>query len=278
MKRTLMNGKKIWISFLLLLAPLSFNGCDDSVSPSDFNLFSASDDIQLGQQLDAEITANPNEYPILNDQQATAYLQDIVNTITNSPEIKYKGTFAYQVKIINTSTVNAFAAPGGYLYVYKGLIKFLDNEATMAAVLAHEVAHAERRHATRRMTKQYGASIILGLILGNNPSVLEEIAANLLTGLAFLKNSRDDEYEADEYSFKYLQSTNWYPGATKLFFEKIGENQSGNKLEELLSTHPLPQERIKKIDNLIERNSVPPPTEANLFTTRYTNFKNSVPN
>lgn len=277
MKKLALYSKKIWFAFFLLLAPLSFNGCDDSTSPSDFNLFSPSDDLQLGQQLEAEIASNPNEYPILNNAQATAYLQNMVNTIINSPEIKYKGTFAYQVKIINTNTVNAFAAPGGYLYVYKGLIKFLDNEATMAAVLAHEVAHAERRHATKRMTKQYGVTLLLGLLLGNNPSVLEEIASNLLTGLAFLKNSRDDEYEADEYSFKYLQSTSWYPGGTKLFFEKIGANQSGGKLEELLSTHPLPQDRITKIDNLIIQYNIPAPSEANLFTSRYTTFKNSIP-
>jgi len=261
---------------ILIVTSFSLTGCDESTSPSNFNLFSTSDEVALGQQIDAEIVANTNEYPILNNAQATAYLQNIVNTILNSPEIKYKNTFNYQVKIINTNTINAFAVPGGYVYVYKGLIKFLDNEATMAAVLAHEIGHIERRHSTKRLTKQYEITILLSLVLGSNPSVLEEIAANLLTGLALLKNSRDDEYEADEYSFKYLLSTNWYPGGTKLFFEKIGENQQGGKLEELLSTHPLPQERIKKVDNLLSKHNIGQPTESNLFTQRYLNFKNSI--
>jgi len=209
--------------FLVFIAFSAFtlNSCDDSDSISDFNLFSTSDDLELGKKIDAEITANNNEYPILNNLQATEYLQNIVNTILNSPEIKYKNTFDYKVKIINTNTINAFAVPGGSIYVYKGLIKFLDNEATMAAVIAHEIAHIERRHATKRMTKQYGVSILLSVVLGSNPSALEEIAANILTGLALLKNSRDDEYEADEYSFKYLLSTSWYPGAAKLFFDKM---------------------------------------------------------
>lgn len=267
---------RIFFILFVTISSLSLNSCDDSTDPSDFNLFSPADDVALGQQIDAEITANTNEYPILSNSQATAYLQNMVNEILKAPEIKYKNTFTYQVKIINTNTINAFAVPGGYIYVYKGLIKFLDNEATMAAILAHEIAHIERRHATKRMTKQYGVSILLSLILGNNPSVLEEIAANILTGLALLKNSRDDEYEADEYSFKYLLSTNWYPGATKLFFEKIGANEQGGKLEELLSTHPLPQERIKKVDKLIEKHNVGTPSESNLFTQRYQSFKNSI--
>lgn len=266
--------------FLVFIAFSAFtlNSCDDSDSISDFNLFSTSDDLELGKKIDAEITANNNEYPILNNLQATEYLQNIVNTILNSPEIKYKNTFDYKVKIINTNTINAFAVPGGSIYVYKGLIKFLDNEATMAAVIAHEIAHIERRHATKRMTKQYGVSILLSVVLGSNPSALEEIAANILTGLALLKNSRDDEYEADEYSFKYLLSTSWYPGAAKLFFDKIAENEKGGKLEELLSTHPLPEERVKKLDNLITKYNIGLPGESNLFTQRYISFKNNIPN
>lgn len=275
-----MNGIKAFINrvviILVVVSFLGLTGCDESTSPSNINLFSTSDEVALGQQIDSEIVANTNEFPILKDPQATAYLQGIVNIILNSPEIKYKNTFTYQVKIINTNTVNAFAVPGGYIYVYKGLIKFLDNEATMAAVLAHEIAHIERRHSTKRLTKQYGITLLLSLVLGSNPGALEEIAANLLTGLALLKNSRDDEYEADEYSFKYLLSTNWYPGGTKLFFEKIGANQQGGKLEELLSTHPLPQERIKKVDDLLRKYNIGQPTESNLFTQRYMNFKNYI--
>ncbi len=276
MKRLKNFSSYLFMSLIIISSSMFLSSCDEDGGTSWFNLFSTSDDVALGQKLDAEISADPNTYPILNDANATAYLQGIMNKILNSPEIKYKSTFPYQIKIINTNTVNAFAAPGGYIYVYKGLIKFLDNEATLAAVIAHEIAHAERRHATQRMTKQYGVSVLLGLILGDNPSQMEEIAANLLTGLGLLKNSRDDEYEADEYSFKYLMSTEYYAGATKFFFDKIGANSSGGTLEELLSTHPMPQDRIDAVDKLIEKNNLPAPTEANLFTQRYTTFKNSI--
>ena len=153
---------------------------------------------------------------------------------------------------------------------------FLDNEASMAAVLAHEIGHADKRHATLRMTKQYGIDLLLKVVLGENASELENIGANLLSGLALLKNSRDDEYEADEMSFKYLQSTKWYPGASKYFFDKIKKEEAGGTLTELLSTHPLSSERIAAVDALIKNANLPAPTEANLFTTTYANFKSTI--
>jgi len=158
-------------------------------------------------------------------------------------------------------------------------LKFADNEATIAGVLAHEIAHAERRHATQRMTKQYGISILASLVLGNNPSALEQIGANLIAGLGLLKNSRDDEYEADEYSFKYLQDTKWYPGAIKYFLEKIQSQQQSkpSDFEEILSTHPLDAKRIAQIDDLIKKANLASPTENNLFSISYQQFKNSLP-
>ena len=269
------------ISVLLIGMSLAlFNtGCSDSTSISDFNLFSTADDYQLGMQLDSEIKANPKEYPMLNSAEANAYLQSIVNQIIASPQIKYKGTFAYKVQILDTNIINAFATPGGFIYVYKGLLKFADNEATIAGVIAHEIAHSERRHATKRMTQQYGISILASLVLGSNPSALEQIGANLLTGLGLLKNSRDDEYEADEYSFKYLQDTKWYPGAITYFLEKIQAEQQSNPsaFEEILSTHPLDSKRIAQINEFIKKANLPAPNENNLFSQTYQQFKNSLP-
>jgi predicted Zn-dependent protease len=149
----------------------------------------------------------------------------------------------------------------------------LDNEATLAAILAHEISHAERRHATKRMTKEYGVTIMLNIILGQNPSQLAEIGSNLFTGLSFLYNSREDEYEADEYSFKYLQSTQWYPGAGKYFFQKIKSDQNQTGLDELFSTHPLDDKRIAALDQFIKDAGLGLPNENNLFAARYLTFK-----
>ncbi len=256
-------------------AIFGLNSCE-STTGSGINLYSPSDDVEMGRQLDGEIRKNSGDYPIYNNQVAQNYLQDIVNQIIQSDEIKYRGVFDYKVAILNSSTINAFVTPGGYVYVYRGLLNFLDNEATLAFILAHEVAHAERRHATQRMTKQLGMSVLLSVVLGNNPSQLAEIAGNLLTGLELLRNSREDEYEADEYAFKYLLSTKWYPGAGIMFFDQISQGSSGNDFTELFSTHPLDNKRKAALNDLIKKHNIGAPTEANIFSQKYQQFKATI--
>jgi predicted Zn-dependent protease len=127
-------------------------------------------DVSLGAQMDAQIRANPKEYPILNDASSRQYVQNMINQILQSPQIQYKSMFPYKVEIIkDDKTVNAFCTPGGYIYVYTGLIKMLDNDASLAGVIGHEIAHAERRHSANRMVKAYGAQMVLEIALGNNP-------------------------------------------------------------------------------------------------------------
>jgi len=160
------------------------------------------------------------------------------------------------------------------------LLKFIDNEATLAGVLGHEIAHAERRHATNRMTKQYGVQILLGLVLGDNPSEIVNVTANLFTGFALLANSRSDESEADEYSMKYLSSTTYYPGAITYFFDKMLVKKggaSGGSLERFFSTHPLDEDRISHINQLLAMMGNPKPTEANLLASSYKKMLKELP-
>lgn len=240
---------------------------------SSLNIFPVAQDKQLGAQFDAEIRANPREYPILNNSTARAYVQGIVDRLVQAPDVKYRGSFAYRAEVIqDDKTINAFCTPGGYIYVYTGLIKMLDNEAALAGVLGHEIAHAERRHSTSRMTKQLGVQVLMDIALGNNANRNVQFAANAFAGLGLLKNSRDDEMESDEYSFKYMRSTTWYPGAINFFFDKV-KGRGGSDLERLLSTHPLPQDRIDATNKRLRDNNIAPPTEAQLNTRVYTEFK-----
>ncbi len=244
------------------------------------NLFSVSYDAQLGKDISKEIDANRAEYPLLNDASVRSYVQQMVNQITRSPAVKYRGTFAYDVKVIHDDqTYNAFCTPGGYIYVYTGLMKYLDDEASLAGVLGHEIAHAEHRHSTERMTKALGYQVLLNFILGEDPGQAEQIAGNLFSGLALLHHSREDESEADASSFKYLQSTKWYPGGAMFFFRKIQADQgrSGGTLERLLSTHPLPQDRVDAFQKMIDNANIGKPTESNLFSKRYKDLVNRIP-
>ncbi len=214
------------------------------------NLFSDNDEVKMGQQFDEEIRKNEKEYPVYDNQEVKEYIDKrIFQHVLESPEIKKKSVYNYQLEIIkNDTTLNAFAVPGGYVYLYTGLIKYLDSEAALAGVIGHEIAHVERRHATQRITSAYGLQIIASLALGNNPSQFTVMAANLFSGLGLLANSRSNEDESDDYSIRYLQSTRYYPGAVKFFFEKLKDedkvSSGSGGLATFLSTHPDPVDRI----------------------------------
>lgn len=248
------------------------------------NIFSNADDVEMGKQLDREIKANTREYPMLQGHED---VKDYVSTLgryilNNSNKIEYKNIFPYTFQVINDTIVNAFCTPGGYIYVYTGLMKYIDNEATLASIMAHEIAHAERRHMTQRLTSYYGANILLGLVLGNNPSQIANIAANLFVGLGFLANSRSDEQEADNYSIRYLMTSKYYPGGITFFFNKIKEQQRllGNNpggLDRLLSTHPLPQDRIDNANVQMKQLKINTNPSGKLFTEEYQIIKSKLP-
>lgn len=258
----------------------------------DVNLFPDSYDVNLGLQVVQEINAHPSEYPLLNGREdIRSYVEQVGKKVLASAEITKRNVYAYQFQIVNDDkTVNAFCTPGGYIYVYTGLLKFADNEATLAGVVAHEIAHAEKRHSSRRMTgalvAQVGASVALDVILGKGSSESQKAVAGVITNLVltgvFLNNSREDEDEADEYSMKYLRSTEYYPGGMRYFFDKILAQQDqqgkrGGTLERLLSTHPLPQDRVEAVNRRIQEMGNPAAGESNLFSQRYQQFKKTLP-
>jgi predicted Zn-dependent protease len=182
-------------------------------------------------------------------QSSYNYLNGIRDRILASGNVTYKDEFAWEVKIIENDTVlNAFATPGGYIYVYTGLIKYLDKEDDLAGVMGHEIAHADKRHSVRQLQKVYGVQILLSIALGNNPSQLAQIAAGLAGNLGNLKFSRDHEKEADDFSVVYLSKTQYQCNAAYSFFQKLLDEQKAGQVPHFLSTHPAPQERVDDIN------------------------------
>ncbi|TAK44550.1 MAG: peptidase M48 [Saprospiraceae bacterium] len=211
------------------------------------NVFTIDDDIALGKQVSEQIAGDPKQFPILPEQgneEAYRYVRNITTKLLHTGKVAYSKEFPWDVKLINDSkTLNAFAVPGGHLYVYTGLIKYLDSEDQLAGVMGHEIAHAALRHSTQQMTSLYGLDAIRQIITGKtDPGVLEQIAL----GLASLKFSRKHEAQADEYSVIYLCGTNYNAAGSAGFFKKI-EGKEGTP-PEFLSTHPDPGNRIKSIE------------------------------
>lgn len=219
----------------------------DDKPKGGFNLFSVQKDVELGAQVAAEIRSKPSEYPILDSASNVAayrYIYGIRDKILATGEVEHKDDFKWQVRIINDdNTLNAFCTPGGYIYFYTGIIKYLDNESQLAGVMGHEMAHADLRHSTRQMTKVFGVQILLAAALGDQ-SVLGQIT----TGLISLKFSRGHETEADHMSVHYLCPTPWPGDGGAGFFEKIAESGSQTP-PQFLSTHPSPDNRIEAYHN-----------------------------
>lgn len=235
-------------------------------------LFPVENDVKLGQQLKEEIASDPGQYPVLSQEQypkAYEILEGMKKDILASPEVKYRDEFAWELRIINDDeTLNAFAAPGGYIYVYTGLIKYLDSSHELAGVLGHEIAHADRRHSVNQLKKKYGTQLLLEIALGQKSDKVKQILGGLLT----LKFSRTDEADADDYSVKYLCGTKYRADGAAGFFEKIQANGGGGT-PEFLSTHPSPENRVRDIKAKYTEMSC----QGNTTTGEYQLLLNSLP-
>ncbi|PHR27982.1 MAG: peptidase M48 [Fluviicola sp.] len=211
------------------------------------NLFTVQQDVELGADVAAEIDADTQTYPLLDSVQYKEvydYVYAVRDKILNTGEVDYKDEFRWRLRIIHDdSTLNAFCTPGGYIYIYTGILKFLDSEDEFAGVLGHEIAHADLRHSTRQMTKQFGLQILLDVLAGDR-AALKQVTA----GLIGLKFSRKHESEADARSVKYLCPTDYNAAGGAGFFQKI-EDMGGSSTPEFMSTHPNPADRIEHFEN-----------------------------
>jgi len=203
----------------LVLTPLAW--AQRTQLKPGWNMFSAQQDVQVGQQVSSEAE---QQVPMLNDARVDNYLNTLGRTLASrAPGEK----FPYQYKCVNDRAINAFALPGGFVYINRGVIESADNEAQLAGVMAHETAHVALRHGTNQATKAYIAQVplaILGGALGNKNSVaavLTQIGAGFATNSLLLKYSRTAESQADEMGTQILYDSGYDPHAMAQFFEKI---------------------------------------------------------
>jgi predicted Zn-dependent protease len=210
------------------------------------SLVPLSQDVELGKQVSKQIESDKKIkiLPEAKYPEAYAYLRGMTENILNSGNVQNRHNFAWTVKIIHDDkTLNAFCTPGGYIYVYTGLIKYLDSEDHLAGVLAHEIAHADKRHSTKQMLENQGIQIVTQAVLGKNQNAIINLAKNLLS----LKFSRDDETEADKKSVDYLCGTIYQADGAAGFFTKLQKENKSNSTPQFLSTHPNPANRVATI-------------------------------
>lgn len=270
-----MNNFNKTFLFSIVLVLVVASGCNKDSDESPINLFSADDDIAFGQEVEAEIASKPGEFPVLSMTEypdAYQHINRIRDSVLNTGLIYYEDKFEWKVYIIHNDTMlNAFAAPGGYMYFYTGIINYLDNEAQFAGVMAHEMAHADLRHSTSTLTTTYGVSMLLSILLGQSSSQLVEIVASYAYGLGSLAYSRQHEYKADEYAVRYMYQTSYDARGIADFFIKM---EGAPHPPQFLSTHPSPENRIEKINEMWSELGG---KEGNTYVDSYNAFKASLP-
>lgn len=199
---------------------------------------------ELGKQMSAEVEA---ELKILNNPEITSWVKGMGNKIATSARDEIPKGIQFTFKVVDDdATVNAFALPGGYIYVYTGLLKKAENESEIAAVMGHEIAHVTRRHIAKRLTAAYGMSALASVALGENPGLLGELVANVLANGALLKHSRDAERESDKYGMDYMVNAGYSPRGYITFFQKLAAD--GGSPPAILSSHPNPKERVQNAE------------------------------
>ena len=242
-------AKFILLAFVLLALPSIGLSDDRTVIHPGFNLFSPQQDIELGKKASTQV---PRQYTLLNNKRVDQYLQRLgMRLAAHAPGYKYP----YQYRCINSETINAFALPGGFVYINRGVIENADDEAQLAAVMAHETSHVALRHGTSQATKAYAAEAglsIVGALIGGNTatSLMAQLLGGVGVPIAFLKMSRTDESQADILGAQILHDAGYDPQAMADFYEKLAKLPQP---AEFFSDHPSPEHRIERIDQEVDR-------------------------
>jgi len=233
------------------LFTLALAAAGSSATLAAFQLISVQDEIAIGQQAQAEIRS---QVPQVDDATTQRYLDQLGANLArraSGPEYPYSFTVA------NQGDLNAFALPGGPVWINRGILQAAATESQVAGVVAHEIAHISQRHAADQLTKATVANGLLGLLGavigdGGAGAMATRAAAGLAANGFMLKFSRDDEREADEEGLRIMQRAGYDPRGMAEFMALLAAQQQRNPgaVEQFLSSHPAPAERVQEIQRI----------------------------
>jgi predicted Zn-dependent protease len=234
------------------------------------DFYSVQREQQLGKDLAAEVE---HDARLISDPVVTEYVNRIGQTLVRNSDAKVPFT----IKVVDNDEINAFALPGGYFYVNSGLVLAAENEAELAGVMAHEIAHVACRHATKNATRAeiWNLASIPLIFVGGPVGYAIRQVSGLLVPMSFLKFSRDAEREADLYGLEYQYAAGYDPDSFVRFFEKLEVQEKKHKhtaLAKAFSTHPMTSDRIRRAQDEIEKD-LPERDEYILDTSEFEEVK-----
>jgi|SoiMethySBSTD1v2_1073268.scaffolds.fasta_scaffold109008_1 predicted Zn-dependent protease len=239
-----------------------------NINKLQINFYSFDKEVALGRQFAQEVDRSAK---LVEDPLIVEYINKVGQNLVLHSDAKVPFT----IKVIDTDEINAFALPGGFFYVNKGLILAADNEAELAGPMAHEIAHVCARHGVEQASKGQivnWASLPL-IFMGGWGGFAVQQAASLAIPMGFLKFSRNAEYEADRLGVQYLWATGYDPHSMSTFFEKLQaqEKKKPGTMARIFSTHPMVGDRIDKVNALIAR--FPERSEYTINTSEFQQVK-----
>jgi predicted Zn-dependent protease len=214
------------------------------------NIISDDQEMQMGAEFAAQLE---NELQFIRDPEIVGYVDSLGQAIAAASE---RPDIPYRFHVVDTDDVNAFAVPGGYLYVNRGLIEAADTESELAGVISHEIGHIVGRHSARQMTQQIGIAGVASLLLGENPGQLQQMVAGLVANGTLMSYSRDMESEADRYGVNQMYRVGLDPMGLATFFDKLKAMSGGGSpsgLETFFSTHPAPGDRAADVRSQLQQ-------------------------
>jgi predicted Zn-dependent protease len=234
----------------------------------EISLMSEAQEISLGQQMDGEVR---REMGVYNDPALQKYVEGVGMRLARAsqrPELPWHFT------VVDEPAVNAFALPGGYIYVTRGILPFLHDETQLAGVLGHEIGHVTARHSAQQYTKATSAGIglaLLGIFVPESRPL--QGAAETALGVLFLKHGRDDEVQADQLGVDYTAKTGWNPAGVAgmlTTLSRLDEASGSNRgVPNWLSTHPAPADRVTQVHAYIQKAAIPVGTSGAADTTAF---------
>ena len=238
--RTKLIPARILAALLVLAQTLSGCATNPVTGKKQISLVSEGKELQMGAEADPAVIA---EYGLYSDQEVQRYVDGVgqkLGKISHLPDL------AWHFRVLDTPVVNAFAIPGGYIYITRGILAYMNSEAQLAGVLGHECGHVTARHSAQQITRQQiaGIGVLAGAVFVSAFRPYSGVAQQGL-GLLFLKYSRDNETQADELGVGYATKAGYDPReipATYVTLKRIGE-RAGSSLPNFLSTHPDPGDR-----------------------------------
>lgn len=216
-----------------------------------FNIFTPEQDIEMGREAAREIERSK---PLVRDDELTGYLTRIGSCLAQSP---HAGQFPFRFHIVRDKAINAFAFPGGPIYVNSGLLATMDSETELAGVLAHEMSHVALRHGTHQVTKSLpitAAAAFFGAVIGDDTTLakLGQLGINFGAQSVLLHYSRESESEADLNGAQIMNDSGYNPIGMAQFFEKLqAEGTQPSGASTFLSDHPAPGNRVQSVQREI---------------------------